>query len=542
MAGRTAARRTRQAAQGHMVIGGYTRLSVDRNGNKIGYEIQRAAIERWAGAYGYTVVWYQDKDITAADKDIVRPEYERMLADLQTGTIIGVIVWRLDRLVRLTREFERCFAIVEDAGGFIVDVDQEFTTKTATGKLIMRLLVILAEMEIASMKTRQLAHQRQKAKDGKHHGGGQRAFGFVGAVRNEKGEIINSGDIGVRHVKAEADLLREAARRIAHEGERISEVVRDWSQRTPPVVGTRGKPFTVGTLGELLTSHRVAGYRITEEYDEKSERWTITQHDAVWEPIIDRPTWTRLCNMRQRRENGPQPAAYLLGGGLATCGRCDGALVGAQRPVYQRKGASEPQQVKEKSYKCNKCYRTNVKASDVELIAIARLFTRIAESPEVLDQAATADDGVNAELTAAYAEIDECRDELVILAQRRHLPHDHDDRLEEFEYAASRAEVRARWQEAKQRATRLAQSVSFPTPVGTERDDLHAWFERQTDGQRQAFLRAHISRIRIDPPSVRGRRYFDSTRVRLSYADAQQSGRLSNEGGVGDASRQALFG
>src|SRR4051794_39724569 len=80
----------------------YFRLTVDRDGNKIGYEVQKSAVDAWAVSEGIEIAGYfYDKDITAADLAKVRPGYEEMLDTAATGDYGGVAVWRLDRLVRL---------------------------------------------------------------------------------------------------------------------------------------------------------------------------------------------------------------------------------------------------------------------------------------------------------------------------------------------------------------------------------------------------------------------------------------------------------
>lgn len=525
--------RSQAARGGPRVLAGYLRLSEDRDGNKIGYDVQAEPIQQWADAYGYAVKWYKDKDLTAADKDIVRPEYERMLTDLKAGVVSGVIVWRMDRLVRLTREFERCFGIVEDAGGFIVDVAQEFTTKSVTGKLIMRLLVILAEMEIASMRARQLAHQRKKAEDGQYSGGGYRAFGFVGAQRNAKGEVTNKGAIGVKHVPREVKLLREAARRIAWEGEKYADVVRDWCTRNPPVLGTNGKPFLVGGLIDLLTSPRVAGYRSTETVDEETGKVTTTLHKAVWQPIIDEKTWGRLREMQRLRPDGHRSAAtYLLSGGLGLCGKCGARLTAAPRLVYRPKGVPKTY---ESSYKCGgtvnaklagACGGTSIAAQPVERVVLGQLIIRLREHPELIDVVSAQDDdpAASAELAEALDEVAECDAELAAIATRRHLPRDHEDRLDEGEWSAMRKPLRQRRDDATKTVERLARVSSVPVPRGADRRDLLDWFDRlPTVSQKQEFLRAHVRAVVILPP-VPGTRAFNPGRVRVDFADTEQSG------------------
>ena len=43
---------------------------------------------------------YEDVDLSVYDKRLVRPDFERMLADINAGMVDAVLVWRTDRLTR----------------------------------------------------------------------------------------------------------------------------------------------------------------------------------------------------------------------------------------------------------------------------------------------------------------------------------------------------------------------------------------------------------------------------------------------------------
>ena len=42
----------------------------------------------------------EDVDLSGYDKRVVRPDFERMLADINAGMVDAVLVWRTDRLTR----------------------------------------------------------------------------------------------------------------------------------------------------------------------------------------------------------------------------------------------------------------------------------------------------------------------------------------------------------------------------------------------------------------------------------------------------------
>src|SRR4051794_17470174 len=86
--------------------GVYARISSDREADGLGVERQMEDCARLAERKGWRVVGqYVDNDVSAwSGKG--RPEYARLLADLQAGTINGLLVYDLDRLHRQPSELE----------------------------------------------------------------------------------------------------------------------------------------------------------------------------------------------------------------------------------------------------------------------------------------------------------------------------------------------------------------------------------------------------------------------------------------------------
>src|SRR5215207_9820893 len=92
----------------------YLRISQDRNGQQLGVERQREDCVRYAAARGWDVAGlYVDNDVSASSGRR-RPEYERMLADVVTGTVDAVVSWDLDRLHRRPVELERFIDLADE--------------------------------------------------------------------------------------------------------------------------------------------------------------------------------------------------------------------------------------------------------------------------------------------------------------------------------------------------------------------------------------------------------------------------------------------
>lgn len=519
MARRTRTAAVAKAAANSRVLAGYLRLTEDRNGDKIGYEIQKRKILQWADAYGYTIGhWYMDKDLTAADRNVTRPEYEQMLRDVEAGRWAGIVVWRLDRLVRLTREFERCYGVVEDAGGFIVSIDPMFNTKDDIGKFVMRLLVMLAEMEIAAMKARARAHQSAKAAAGKP-GGGSRPFGFVGAEKDSNGNLLNASERAVAHNQKEVELLREAARRIAYEGETYADVIADWSTRNPPVLGTNGSVFQTTVLRQVLTSPRMIGKRSHTTLDPETGQLVTRTYDAEWLPILSREAYDRLLALRKVRKVNGRPHGYLLSGGLVVCARCQKRMVGTTFTSGSKKVRGYRCEASVTARMNGHCGKGTISAEAAENLVLASVIQRLERAPQLLDVLSADETEPDSALGEALATIEDCEQRSKAAGQafgRRLLS---EDALE-----ATLEEIDAIKRQALQVVEQARAIQSAPVPIGVDRDDLRQWFDGESLSRQRAFLARFVRSVEIAPPTRRGS-HFDPLRVRIAFRDAEEVGR-----------------
>lgn len=93
-----------------MTIACYVRVSSRRQED----DSQRAEIQKWLDANGIDpkqVEWYADKESGRTTK---RPEFDRLQADIFSGEVKTVVLWKLDRL---SRRLEDGVNIIADWAG-----------------------------------------------------------------------------------------------------------------------------------------------------------------------------------------------------------------------------------------------------------------------------------------------------------------------------------------------------------------------------------------------------------------------------------------
>src|SRR5689334_9628264 len=76
--------------------------------------------------------------------NLERPALRRLLADIGTGRIDIVVVYKVDRLTRSLAEFARLVEIFDGQGVSFVSVTQQFNTTSSMGRLTLNLLLSFA--------------------------------------------------------------------------------------------------------------------------------------------------------------------------------------------------------------------------------------------------------------------------------------------------------------------------------------------------------------------------------------------------------------
>lgn len=128
---------------------------------------QLAQIERWLAGNGIDttcVKWYTDK---VSGKTLKRPAFDRLQADIFSGAIGTVVVWKLDRLSRKQVDGINVLADWCERGVRIVSVTQLIDLSGAVGRMVASVLFGVAEIELEHRAERQAAGidaARDKAK------------------------------------------------------------------------------------------------------------------------------------------------------------------------------------------------------------------------------------------------------------------------------------------------------------------------------------------------------------------------------------------
>ncbi len=133
-----------------VTIAAYVRVSTVGQ-NEAG---QRKAIREWLRGNhpDAKIAWYVDKE---SGDTLDRPEFARLQADVFSGKVTQIVVWRLDRLSRTIRDGLATLCDWCDRGIRLVSVSQQIDFNGTIGKMIASVLFGVAEMEQETRRERQ---------------------------------------------------------------------------------------------------------------------------------------------------------------------------------------------------------------------------------------------------------------------------------------------------------------------------------------------------------------------------------------------------
>jgi DNA invertase Pin-like site-specific DNA recombinase len=432
---------------------------------------------RLAERKGWRVVeQYVDDDVSAWSGKR-RPEYARLLADLQAGSINGLLVYDLDRLHRQPSELESFIDLCQRLGlTNVASVSGEIDLTTADGQFQARILGAVAKKSSDDTSRRIRRKHLEIAAEGRVSGGGSRPYGY------------EADKVTLR--PAEAAVVAECAKRLLA-GEPVRSIGQDLNERGIPT--STGGEWSPQSLRRMLASARIAGQR--------EHRGEIVA-TAEWPGIISPEDGARIRALLANPERRTNKAArrYLLGG-LLVCGHCGEKLVARPRTGGKRRYACA------KGVGFSGCGKTYINADEVEQFvteaALHRIDSRdLQRAMERRQQRAPEAQQWLEEVEAAQKQLDELAD---AYGQRE---------ITMSEWKAARKPIEQRTTAARKQLAKVTHGGLLDSYVGHS-DRLRTDWDALDLSQQHAIVAAVINSVQVGPARP-GYNRFDESRLTLS--------------------------
>jgi len=455
----------------------YARISLDAEGDGKAVQRQLEDCRHAVASNGWPeAVEYVDSDISGYSGR-VRPEYERMLADIASRQVDAVVCYNLDRLTRQPKEFERFNDCVKTAGiADVVFVTGGMDLGTDDGLLIGRIYAAVAAQESAAKSRRIKRKNDEKAAAGIPHSGYRRPYGFEPDKTTQ--------------VPAEVRIIRTMVNQYLA-GKGVLAIARWLDERG--ILTVSGKQWTSTTVRGILLSPRIAGLR---------EHRGEVVGTASWKPIITPDKRALILAEADRRAVSGRraPRCYLLSG-LLRCGKCGNKLYSAARETTRRYVCSS-------SVDHGGCGKLTVVASPLEELVANAVLVRL-DSPE-LEDALSARQHATEDVSALAMDRDADRAQLLELSALY-----ADKQITTAEWIEARNRIEARITQADRRLRTASSNPALSGLTGTGGTLRASWADLELEGQ-SAIVGVVLDHAVI-APGVLGARALDPARVSLHW-------------------------
>jgi len=294
----------------------YCRLSFAPDGSPEKVERQEADCRKLAKRLGWKVSdVYSDNSRSAWQRNRKRPQWDRMLDDIEAGKLDGILVYHGDRLIRQPWDLELLLKLTDDRRLPLASPSGTRDLSNEDDRFILRIEAAQACKASADTSRRVRRSIEARVERGASGAGSNRPFGY-GVPTGKLGRTGKPLYDLTKQNRAEARIGREAVRRFLA-GQSQGGVI---AWLNTKCTTTNGNPWKANAFRFWLENPRIAGL---VEHDEKL-------YPAKWKGIISVEEWEDCKALLKKQSDtygySGRKRVYLCTGKVASCGSCGGPL------------------------------------------------------------------------------------------------------------------------------------------------------------------------------------------------------------------------
>ncbi len=220
-----------------MKVIAYCRVStVDQQENGISLDAQRSKMEAYASLYGLEIV--ETIIDGESGKSLNRAGLQQALSMLKAGKADGLLIPKLDRLTRSISNWQTLIDnyFGEKAGKQLFSVSDSIDTRTAAGRLVLNVLITVAQWERETIGERTKEALQHKIRNGQRVG--KVRFGF---------DLAADGATLIPNPTEQQAI--ETMRNLRKSGHTLRQIAQHLTSRFP---SKEGKPWDHTTVRQIL--------------------------------------------------------------------------------------------------------------------------------------------------------------------------------------------------------------------------------------------------------------------------------------------------
>ena len=174
----------------------YIRVSTEDQARQ-GFSLpeQEERIREYCKFKGINIYKIFREDGKSAKTGNYRPEFNKMITDMEQGKFNAIVIYKLDRFTRSLIDLDLTLRRMEDVNCGLISVTEEINTKTAFGKFFIRIIVLIAQLEIEQTSERTIMGLEGAVKEGVHIG--KRPLGYDKKSETDTRLVINEEEAKV---------------------------------------------------------------------------------------------------------------------------------------------------------------------------------------------------------------------------------------------------------------------------------------------------------------------------------------------------------
>jgi len=317
----------------------YVRVSTEDQAQE-GFSI-RAQIDKLK-AYALIKGWeiydiYSDEGISGKNIED-RPAINRLIDDVNDGKVNNVLVFKIDRLTRSTKNLLELVELFEENNCAFNSLTESVDTDTPSGRMFLKIIGIFAEFERENLSSRLKLGLERKVKEGYTLANNTISYGYD----KEPGQKVQT------ILPDEAKIVKDIFSMYVEKNMSMTKIAKTLNTRKIPTK-KNAKSWDTSTVKGILVNPTYIGKVRYSINDEDKYFETDGQHESILADDIFTLAQEKIASMPQYyKHKRPKADNYFCG--VLYCASCGGKFT-TNNQIYKSRTGGET--VTNCSYRCN---------------------------------------------------------------------------------------------------------------------------------------------------------------------------------------------